>query len=346
MKYTIAVVVILALLIQPVSALELDLPATPKQAELLMPEKPDTFGNDFMYILKNAFEKMMPKLDAIVKACLQTVAVIILLSVLERISKRMKELTQLLAPVLIGLTLLEHSVELMQFGKDTVLELSQYGKLLLPVLTAAMAAQGGTATSAALYTATALFSSILSQLITKITVPFVGCYLAVSVAYCATGEDILKRMQNLLKWFTTWSLKIVLYVFMGYISVTGIVNGSADASAVKMTKLAISNTVPVIGKILSETSETILISAQATKSTIGIYGITVLIALLAGPFIKIGAQYIIMKLTSACCSVLTTSRNSEMIDAFSDAAAMILSMISVMCLLLMIGVFCFMKGVS
>jgi ribosomal protein L1 len=73
MKYTIAVVVILALLIQPVSALELDLPATPKQAELLMPDRTDTFGNVQGIIGNVAFteEQLLENLEAFMATILK-----------------------------------------------------------------------------------------------------------------------------------------------------------------------------------------------------------------------------------------------------------------------------------
>ena len=107
--------------------------------------------------------------------------------------------------------------------------MSEYGKMLLPVMTSALAAQGGVTASAAIYAGTVVFDAVLTQLI----VPLIYVYLALTAANCALGLDLLKKLRELCKWFATWSLKIVLYVFTGYISVTGVISGTADAAAVK-----------------------------------------------------------------------------------------------------------------
>ena len=63
--------------------------------------------------------------------------------------------------------------------------------------------------------------------------------LLLALAVRAVENEMLEKVQDLVKWAMTWCLKIVLYVFTGYISITGVVSGSADAAAIKATKLTI-----------------------------------------------------------------------------------------------------------
>ena len=77
---------------------------------------------------------------------------------------------------------------LIRLGSQTVTEISEYGKLLLPVMTAAMAAQGGAASSTALYAGTAVFDSVLSSLISRMLGPMVYLFLALSAANGAIGR--------------------------------------------------------------------------------------------------------------------------------------------------------------
>ena len=108
---------------------------------------------------------------------------------------------------------------MIQLGIQTVSELSQYGKLLIPVLTGALAAQGGVTSSTSLYAITVFFVSVLTTLIVKLTVPMIYIYVCLSLLNNAVGDELLLNLRNFLKWLITWSLKIVLYVFTGFLVV-------------------------------------------------------------------------------------------------------------------------------
>ena len=169
-------------------------------------------------------------------------------------------------------------------------------------------------------------------------------YLCLSVANSALGQEMLETLRRFVKWLMTWSLKLVLYTFTGYIGITGVVSGTADAAAIKATKLTISGVVPVVGGILSEASETILVSAGVMKSAAGIYGLLAILALWIGPFLEIGVQYLLLKMTSAVCGVFGVKHSAAIISDFSGAMGFLLAMTGTVCLLLLIGVVCFMKG--
>ena len=156
----------------------------------------------------------------------------------------------------------------------------------------------------------------------------------------------MNDLKNFAKWLITWILKIILYIFIAYIGITGVVSGTADASAVKFAKLTISGMVPVVGSIISDASETILVSAGVLKNTAGIYGILAIIAVFIGPLLKIGAQYLILKMTAYLCSVFSSKKESELLKDFSAGLGMIVAMAGTVCLLLLISVVCFMKGLS
>jgi stage III sporulation protein AE len=137
-----------------------------------------------------------------------------------------------------------------------------------------------------------------------------------------------------------------MYGYTAYMTVTGVISGSVDASALKATKLAISSAVPVIGGLLSDASETILVGAGVMKNTVGIYGLFVVISLFIGPFLKIGVQYLLMKITNAVTGVFASKQIVELLNDFTETMGMILSMIGVQTLLLIVSTVCFMRGVT
>lgn len=344
MRILIILLAAISLVIMPVHAMEFTAPAAPESAETLMPARTVSFGDDLLYILKKAVSSFQPELASAAGVCLSLIALVMLVSILKRFSGKSEKTVLLAGVVTVGLLLLKESNTLINLAADTVMSLSEYGKLLLPVLTAALAAEGGGVASAALYAGTAFFDTVLMGLISKLLVPLVYMLLVLSVANCATGENLLKGMADLVKSLLTWSLKTILYIFTGYMGITGVVSGTADAAALKATKLTISGMIPVVGGILSDASEAVIVGAGVMKSAAGVYGMLVFLSILLSPFIKIGVQYLLLKCTAAVCDMLDVKELSGLIKAFSSAMGILLGMTGAVCMMQMISTICFMKG--
>lgn len=346
MSKWILMLVLLLILAVPVSALEITAPEVPESGAALMPREPETFGQGLLKILKDAIGLIHPDLKEAGGVCLGIIAAALMVSVVQSIHGSGKNTAELVGAVTIAAMLLGSTNSLIHLGVDTIGEISEYGKLLLPVMTSALAAQGGVTTSTALYAGTALFDSVLTALILRLLVPMIYLFLVMSVANGATGEDLLKKYRDFMKWLMSWSLKIILYVFTGYMGITGVISGTTDAATLKAAKLTISGAVPVVGGILSDASEAVLVSAGLVKNAAGIYGILAILAVYLGPFLKIGAHYLLLKATAAVCGVFGSKRITALIGDFSVAMGLLLAMTGSVCLMQLISTVCFLKGVG
>lgn len=346
MKQIAVLMTLVILLAVPVSAREITAPAVPESGEELMPEKADTFGEGLWELCKDAVALIRPDLAEAAGICLSVIVSVLLVSIVQNFPGEKQDIADLVGTVVISVLLMQNANSLIHLGTQTITELSEYGKLLLPVMTSAMAAQGGITSSAALYAGTAVFDTVLSNLIKSLLVPMIYLYLAMAAANSAVGEDILKKLGQFIKWIMVWCLKIILYIFTGYIGITGVISGTTDAATLKAAKLTISGVVPVVGSILSDASEAVLVSAGVVKNAAGIYGILAILAVFIGPFLKIGCHYLLLKATEAVCGVFGSKRITELIGAFSTAMGLLLAMTGSVCLLLLISTVCFLKGVG
>ena len=344
-RWIIASIALLGI-IMPVQATGLTPPLAPDSAVVMVPEQPETFSEGLKTVIIEAMNYLSPALRSAGTTCFGVIAVILLASLIQNFPGATQKVTDMVATVSVAMLLLSPSGALIRLGAEAVAEISEYGKLLLPVMTAAMAAQGGTATSAALYAGTAFFDALLSGIISSVIVPMLYVFLCLAIASCATGAEILGKLLGLVKWAMTWSLKIVLYVFTGYMGITGVVSGAADAAAIKATKLTISGMVPVVGGILSDASEAVLVSAGLVKNAVGMYGVLVIIALWIRPFMEIGVQYLMLKITAGLCGIIGAKAPVKLISGFSGAMGMLLGMTGTVSVLLMVSVVCFMRGVE
>ena len=327
-------------------AMDFTAPSAPESAQAYMPEDVQSFGEGLWYIIKSAISKLQPSLTEAAGICFSLILIVLIVSILRNLSESSTYTADLIASITIAVILVQPANSLIRLGVETVDEISEYGKLLLPVMTAAMAASGGTTGSAALYTGTVFFDSVLSSAISKLLIPLIYIYIILCISCSAVGEQMLKNLRSFVKWLMTWCLKIILYVFTGYIGITGVISGSADASALKATKLTISGIVPVVGNIISDASEAILVSAGVMKNAVGIYGLLAILAMWIGPFLQIGCQYLLLKATAAVTGVFGGKETVGLIKDFSWIMGFLLAMTGTVCLLLLISIVCFLKGVG
>ena len=346
MRKLIIIALFISILVVPVCALDYTAPSVPESGEELMPAEIETFGQGLWKVVLSALDKLQPSIVNACRTCVSLIAVVLLVSVVQGISEKNKGVLELVATLGIAGVLLYQTGSLIQLSAQTVTELSEYGKLLLPVMTAALAAQGGATTSAALYGGTAAFNALLCSTVSRLLVPLCYGYMILSVATGAIGNELLQKLRDLVKWLVTWVLKIVLYAFTGYMGITGVVSGTTDAAALKVTKMAISGMVPVVGGLMADASESVLISAGVLKNAAGIYGIIALIAVWIAPFLEVGVQYLLLKGTGALCAALGSKRPADLIHDFSSALGLLLAMTGAVCILLLISTVCFMKGVG
>lgn len=337
---------LLFLLAVPVSAEEYTAPEAPEEALELLPAESNSFGKDLWTVVTRAIAALQPSLAEAAGTCVGLFAAVMLLSLVKNMPGKTEKFTEFAGVLAVSVLLIRQTNSMIYLASETVTELSEYGKLLLPIMTAAMASQGGITSSAALYTGTALFDAVLCSGISGLLVPMLYVFLALGVAASASGEKMISKLRDFVKWLVTWSLKIIIYVFTGYMGITGVVSGTADAATVKAAKLTMSGMIPVVGGILSDASETVLVSAGVMKNSVGVYGLVAIIAIWISPFLRIGVQYLLLKLTAALCEVFEVKAVNELIQAFSSAMGLLLGMIGTVCILLLISTVCFMKGMS
>lgn len=333
-------------LVIPVQAVSYTIPEAPDVIEEYMEDDSESFTEGLWKIILHGIATIRPGVAEAAVTCVSAIGICLLISLFGDFFDNSTRMVELVGVVCIAIILIQPARSMIQLGIQTVKEISQYGKLLLPVMTGALAAQGAVTKSGALYMATTFFDSLLSSIIANFLTPLLRMYLCFGTINRIFQQEILDSVCDFVKWLMTWSLKVILYVFTGYISITGVVGGTTDAAMLKATKLTISGMVPVVGGILSDASEAVLVSAETMKNAAGIYGLLVILGLWIEPFIKIGTQYLMLKITAGVCMMFGTKKMGQLVKDFSAAMGITLGMIGAVCMIQLISTMCYMKGVT
>ncbi len=227
---------------------------------------------------------------------------------------------------------------LLGLGSQTIQELSDFSRVLLPALAAATAASGAVTTATVQQVASVFFVDLLLRLIDGLLMPLVYLYIGAITASAMLPEGRLGAIAEVLKKGITWILCTSLLLFTIYLSVVHVVSGAADGAAVKVTKAAISGVVPVVGGIIAEAAETVLAGAGMLSSTIGVFGTLAILAACAYPFLQLGVQYLLYKLTAFLATTVGAPSLCKLIDGLGGAFGLVLGMTGSCALLLLISV--------
>lgn len=228
-------------------------------------------------------------------------------------------------------------------GEQAMTELAAFSDVLLPAMTAATAASGGITASAAIYAGTALFSNVLTHVMTELLLPMVYAYTAICAACAVCETDLLTRVAKLIRWVFQTGLKTLLFLFTAYLSITGLISGSADGTVLKAAKLTLSGVVPVVGSMISDASETVLVGAAAVKNSVGVFGMLAVIAVCIGPFLRIGMQVLLLKVAGAAGGALGPKPLLSLLDSIGEAMEYLLAMTGTMALMLLISCVCYLR---
>ncbi|MFC4404244.1 stage III sporulation protein AE [Gracilibacillus xinjiangensis] len=135
--------------------------------------------------------------------------------------------------------------------------------------------------------------------VSKVVLPLILLSALLQIVSTLNSEYKATKLANLIKNIAISIMGILLTVFLGVISVQGAASAIQDGIAMKTAKFVTGNFIPVIGRIFTDATDTVLSATILIKNGIGIIGIIILIILVMFPAIKILIISLMYKVTTA-----------------------------------------------
>ena len=224
-------------------------------------------------------------------------------------------------------------------------DLCAFSAALLPTLATASAATGTAASSAANLAAASLFMALMSSLTKNVIVPLIYAFVAASAASAAFGGMISSAVK-LIKWAINTLLIVIATAFTLYLTITGVISSRVDAAAVKLTRTAIGNLVPVVGRIIADASESVAAGFDTLRSAAGVIGMIAIIAIAAGPVIKAAANHLAFKAAAALSEPIAGKEISSLIGDIGTAMGFSMGTVGLCSAMLIISVTVTIRAVS
>ena len=317
--------------------------AAPEAADLLDGDVSNGFGlaAGAAELWRQAVESLRDYLLAGLKSVASIMAGVILLGVVESVTPEDRGMVGQYTSVAGALWITAVSSgdlnALIGLGRETITQVSQLSKALLPTLAAATAAMGGVTGASVRQAAAVFFSDVLLTVIDRLLMPMVYLYIGVAAAGAVLEGDMLESVGKLLKKVIGWVLSGLLFLFTAYLTVSGAVAGSADAQAVRLAKTAVSSAVPVVGSILAEAAESVLAGAGILRGMLGAFGALAVLALCLTPFLRLGVQYLLYQGAGLVAATVGPKKLTKLLSMLADAFGLVLAMTAAAALLLIIS---------
>ena len=354
MKQKVGIWLLLLAIVFPVWANAAALPdevtdALPQQAEELLDElhtenvDHHTLSDGGRLLWEKACGSLQSIVSNSIASAVQLLCVVLLCSVADECfrateNSRVGHVVPLLGALAITTITAGNMRSLIGMGVEVLEQLDVFSKALLPTLAAAVAASGGIVSAGVKQVATVFFAEVLISLIRNVLLPLVYCYIATAAAAAMLPEQKLEYISKGISKGITWLLAGSLVLFTGYLTLSGAVAGSSDALTVQLTRSAIGAAIPVVGNIINDATVSVLTGAQVLKNSIGVVGMLAVLAVCLLPFLHLGVQYLLYKLTAFLAGTMGPEILMKLIDALGSAFGLVLGMTGTSALLLLISV--------
>ena len=150
--------------------------------------------------------------------------------------------------------------------------------------------------------------NVLLNVSNTIMIPIVSVYLVCMIGGCVFEQELLRKVSELICWGCKTVLKGSVVLFVTYLTVTGMISGAGEDLAVRIAKTTISNGLPIVGKLVSDTASTLVAGATLLRNGVGVYGMLVIISILTIPLTSVGVRYFLFKIVSKIAALYPEKR--------------------------------------
>ena len=268
--------------------------------------------------------------------------IIIIHSILKSISeglenKNVAQITYYVQYILIVTLIMANFSDILQMVKTSIQNLVGFMNSLVPLLITLMLTTGNFASAGILEPIILFIITFIGNFITTILLPFVLISTALAIISKVSSRIQVDKLSKFFNSTVVWTLGVVLTLFVGIISVEGSLSSTVDGITAKTTKAAVSNFIPVVGKILGDAVDTVMGCSNILKNAVGIVGVVVVIAICVGPIIKLAILMGLYYLAGAVCQPIADEKIVKLLEEMGNTFKMLLAIMCSVSVMLIVG---------
>ncbi len=229
--------------------------------------------------------------------------------------------------ILIVTIIMTNFSEVLKMVKNTVTDLVAFMNMLVPILITLMMYTGSIVTSSVIEPIILFMINFIGNILQNIIIPLVLVIASLIIISKLSDRVQIDRISKLLKSGVVWVLGTILTIFVGVVSLEGTLSSSVDGITAKTTKAIVSSAIPVVGKILSDSVDTVLGCGIVLKNAVGMVGVIVIIGIVIMPIIKLSTITIAYKVLTALVEPIAEKNITVLLEQISDVFKIFLAIL-------------------
>lgn len=189
--------------------------------------------------------------------------------------------------------------EIVKITTSTLTTIKEMFDGIFPILMTLLTAVGGTVSVGIYQPAIALISNVIIFLITCVLLPMFIFSMVFSIVGNLSNNVKLDKFVSFLQSAFKWTIGLCFTIFLGFISIQGVMAGAVDGLSIRTAKYAIKSYVPVVGSYVSDGMSIIMASSVLIKNAVGGVGLFLLLSTVISPVLNLVIFMFSLKFMSA-----------------------------------------------
>lgn len=280
-------------------------------------------NTDYSKIIQKLLDLFAKEILTSLKSGIAILIVIVLVGIFSSLEidkqSSVNKTVYVISSIVIVTILAENYVSVLESYRKTISVLTNIMQTITPFVMIVMVASGKIVSSNLIQPIILFIASLVGTLINYIVVPFVTISIVMKIVSMFGGKIRLNKLGELFSKSGLWITGVVFTLFLSVISVKGSITTSVDNVIVKTSQTAVSNFIPVVGKFVSDSLESIMGATEVIGKTAGVIGIIVMCVISLTPIVQMLVIFVSHKILAALAETLTDNQNTiGIIDSFAE----------------------------
>ena len=295
-----------------------------------------TIGEKILNLLFNQIGEAIKSIGVIL-------VIVVISSILKSISddlenKSVSQITHYVTYILIVTIIMKNFSDIIVMIRTSIENLVGFSNSLVPLLVTLMITTGNIASAGMLQPIILFIITFIGNFINTILIPVALIAVTLNVISNISDRVQIDKLGSFINKTVIWILGIVLTVFVGVSSLEGSITNGVDGLTVKTTKAAVSNFIPIVGKILGDAVETVMSCSNILKNAVGIVGVIVILSICVIPIIKLATLMGVYYLGSALCQPIADKKIVDLLSQIGGTFKLLLAIMCSISVMLVIGI--------
>ncbi|QIB69401.1 stage III sporulation protein AE [Aminipila butyrica] len=181
---------------------------------------------------------------------------------------------------------------------DTLNTMTRTMQLLLPILIPLLITLGGFTSGSVLNPVIAGAITMFNTILQTFILPAIFISSIFILVNSLTERDYVNKLGVFLRSTATFATGLCVTFFAGLTAIQGFVTETADGMLVNTARYSVNNFVPIVGGFAADSIDMVLSCVGVIKNGISIFGVILVLLLLAIPLMKLLAIAMVYKITA------------------------------------------------